>query len=113
MSAPEHTVNPDRQPPAPSQSRATRHGLERDPSPTYDRGVSADRLRVFVSHSAQSAADRRWLKTFVNTMTSGADAVDVLYDRERLTPGSRWRSVINHMIAECQAAVVLITPSAL
>src|SRR3954447_5277223 len=70
-------------------------------------------LRVFVSHSSRSEDDRRWLTELVRGMRTGDDAVEVLYDREEIAPGQRWREVINQMLAECHAAVVLLTDAAM
>jgi hypothetical protein len=70
-------------------------------------------LRVFVSHSSRSEDDRRWLTALIGGMRTGDDAVVVLCDREEIAPGQRWREVIDHMLAECHAAVVLVTDEAM
>jgi hypothetical protein len=75
--------------------------------------VTARRVRLFVSHSSPPGAGTDRLAAFVATLTSGEDAVDVLYDREYITVGDRWRERINAMLAECDAAAVLLTPEAL
>ena len=71
------------------------------------------RLRVFVSHSSHAPDARAWLEAFVSDLGQGEDQVEVLVDKELITGGDRWRAVINVMLAECDAAVVLITPDAL
>jgi hypothetical protein len=49
----------------------------------------------------------------VKSLGAGKAGVEVLYDKEQITEGERWREVINAMLAECDAAVILITPEAL
>ncbi len=71
------------------------------------------RLRVFVSHSSHVPDEQDRLEALVNGLRAGEDGVEVLYDKEQITEGARWREVINAMLAECDAAVILITPSAL
>ena len=43
----------------------------------------------------------------------GKGGVDVLFDKEQITEGARWREVIHAMLAECDAAIILVTPDAL
>lgn len=71
------------------------------------------RLRVFVSHSSHVPDEQDQLKVLVNDLRAGEDGVEVLYDKEQITAGARWREVINAMLAECDAAIILITPAAL
>jgi hypothetical protein len=70
------------------------------------------RLRLFVSHSSHTrdALDR--LEALVQGLRAGVNGVEVLYDKE-ITGGTRWREVINAMLAECDAAIILVTPDAL
>lgn len=71
------------------------------------------RPRVFVSHSSHTPGARDWLETFVSDLDQGEDRVEVLVDKDLITGGDHWRRVINAMLVECDAAVVLITPDAL
>jgi hypothetical protein len=75
--------------------------------------VTVRRVRLFVSHSSPPGAGTERLATFVAALRSGDDAVDVLYDAEYITIGDRWRERINAMLAECDAASILLTPEAL
>lgn len=75
---------------------------------TNDRPV-----KLFVSHSSRSQPGKDRLVELVDALRSGDDAVDVLYDAEQIEATTRWRDVIDAMLAECHAAVVLVTPDAL
>jgi hypothetical protein len=68
---------------------------------------------VFVSHSshAPDALDR--LEVLVKGLRGGKNGFEVLFDKEQITEGARWREAINAMLAECDAAVILVTPDAL
>jgi hypothetical protein len=71
------------------------------------------RLRVFVSHSshAPDALDR--LEVLARGLRAGKSGVEVLFDKEQISDGARWREVIHAMLAECDAAIILITPDAM
>jgi hypothetical protein len=71
------------------------------------------RPRVFVSHRSHSDADQRWLAAFAHHAQAGDDGLAMAYDKATIDVGDRWRHVIDHMLAGCHAAVVLLTPSAL
>ncbi|MCA1701855.1 MAG: toll/interleukin-1 receptor domain-containing protein [Actinobacteria bacterium] len=76
--------------------------------------MTVRRVRLFVSHSSsQSPEARQRLRAFVEALRSGEDAVDVLYDQEQITSGDHWRERIHAMLAECDAATILITEDAL
>src|SRR4051812_32702182 len=67
---------------------------------------------VFVSHSArepQAAA----VRDAVYRALDDSGRYRVFLDRESLEPGALWRSEINHWLGLCDAAVVVLSPSAL
>lgn len=68
---------------------------------------------MFVSHSSHTpdALDR--LEALVKSLRAGKNGVDVLYDKEQIETGARWREVIHAMLAECDAAIILVTPDSL
>lgn len=75
-------------------------------------------MRIFVSHSTEKddAAGRQRLievQRALGTVATGPAAHDVLIDFQRLEPGARWRNVLDEWMAQCHAAVVMITPRAL
>jgi hypothetical protein len=67
--------------------------------------------RIFVSYSARvgDAADHLVNDLFARL----SEQHKVFVDRWSLAPGDKWRSVIYHKLAECDAAVVLLGASAL
>jgi hypothetical protein len=73
-------------------------------------------VKVFVSHSSR---DDEFTVAFVQALRDslgiqeGGDASEVQVDRVDLRPGDEWRSVIYHWLAECRAAVVLLSRAAL
>jgi hypothetical protein len=71
------------------------------------------RLRVFVSHSSHAPDALDWLEVLVKALRAGKSGVEVLYDKEQISDGARWRKVIHAMLAECDAAIILITPDAM
>jgi hypothetical protein len=71
------------------------------------------RLRVFVSHSSHAPDALGRLEALVKGLSQGEGRVEVLFDKEQITEGARWREVIHAMLAECDAAIILITPDAL
>jgi TIR domain-containing protein len=75
--------------------------------------VTLRRTRLFVSHSSPAPGQVERLKAFVGSLTSGEDAVEVLYDAQHISAGQLWRQRINAMLAECDAAVILLSPEAL
>jgi hypothetical protein len=79
------------------------------PQPTMD----SRRLRVFVSHSSHAPDALDQLEVLVKGLRAGRGGVEVLFDKERITEGARWREVIHAMLAECDAAIILVTPDAL
>jgi hypothetical protein len=71
------------------------------------------RLPVFISHSSHSAPALAWLNAFAGALREDPDAVEPRFDLELITTGKRWREVINGMLWEGPAGVVLISPGAL
>jgi hypothetical protein len=71
------------------------------------------RPRVFVSHSSQTSDALTELKALVAGLRAGEDGVEVLYDEEHIETGAQWRAAINALLAECDAAIILLTPDAL
>jgi hypothetical protein len=71
------------------------------------------RLRVFVSHSSHTPDERDRLDAIVNDLRAGDDGAEVLCDKAQITDGAHWRDVINALLWDCDAAVILLTPSAL
>jgi hypothetical protein len=71
------------------------------------------RLRVFVSHSSHATNALARLEVLVKGLRAGRNGVEVLFDKEQITEGTRWREVIHAMLAECDAAIILVTPDAL
>ena len=73
-------------------------------------------MKVFVSHSSQddefTLAFVRALRDNLGIQESG-DASEILVDRVDLRPGDEWRAVVYHWLAECRAAVVLLSRAAL
>lgn len=67
--------------------------------------------RVFVSHSSH--------EPFADKVRQGVcdrlreKGYEVLVDAEGLKPGQHWRSVLNHWLADCHAAVLLLSREAL
>ncbi len=73
---------------------------------------------IFVSHSTDKndAAGKQRLLDLgqaLRTVAIGPAAHDPLIDFERLEPGARWRSVLDEWLAQCHAAILLLTPKAL
>ena len=67
--------------------------------------------RVFVSYSAWDGGPALRLLDALRARLSGRHHVFV--DRWSLVPGDRWRSVIYHELAECDAAVILLGEAAI
>jgi hypothetical protein len=72
-----------------------------------------DRLPVFISHSSHGPGPRAWLTAFAGALRVGPDAVEPRFDLELITTGQQWREVINGMLWEGPAGVVLVSPDAL
>jgi hypothetical protein len=69
--------------------------------------------RVFISHSSHGDAAKDRLAKLVAALEEGAGKVEVSYDSEQIEDGSRWRDVIDAMLVDCDAAVVLVSSDAL
>lgn len=80
---------------------------------TVQPATKGRRPRVFVSHSSHTPDALSQLDELVEGLRSGEDGVEVLYDREYIEASDRWREVINALLAECDAAIILVTPDAL
>jgi hypothetical protein len=74
---------------------------------------------IFISHSTakddQAGLDRlKSLSAALKTKPGGAaSGHDVLLDFERLEPAAKWRSEIDEWLAQCHAAVLMLTPKSL
>jgi TIR domain len=75
--------------------------------------MPARRPRLFVSHSSRSEPARERLRALIKALKKGDDHVEVLYDKAVIREGLPWRDEIDGMLAECDAAIVLITADAL
>jgi hypothetical protein len=69
------------------------------------------RRKIFISYRREDAADaagriRDWL-----VQTKGIARDDVFMDVEAILPGADFVRVIEHAIAQCQAVIVIISPS--
>jgi hypothetical protein len=69
--------------------------------------------RVFISHSSHSEAAKTRLAKLVAALGNAPGKVEVSYDSEQIEDGSRWRDVIDAMLADCDAAIVLVSNDAL
>jgi hypothetical protein len=72
--------------------------------------VERGKVRLFVSHSAETGSARRVLRTLAATLRDAGH--DVFVD-EVIKPGTPWRSVLYHEIAICDAAVILLDQTSL
>lgn len=75
-------------------------------------------MRIFISHGVdKSSADELALLDGLALQLAQGTAPgaghDVLLDRTRLDAGDDWQGVLHDWLAECQAAVLLLTPRAL
>jgi hypothetical protein len=70
-------------------------------------------LRVFLSHSSHEEGSLERLCELAAALETGPNRVEVLVDREQIEEGTRWRKMIDGMLTECEAAVILITEDAL
>src|SRR5262245_57840107 len=74
---------------------------------------------IFISHSTakddQAGLDRlKSLSAALKTKPGGAaSGHDALLDFERLEPAAKWRSEIDEWLAQCHAAVLMLTPKSL
>src|ERR1700694_5611755 len=69
-------------------------------------------VTVFVSHSARGDA---LADSILNSVRDGLDEkkYGVCVDMDILKPGQDWASVLYQRLAECHAAVILLSPKAL
>ena len=75
-------------------------------------------MRLFISHGIDKGkADELGFLDALEAALQQPDAQgrrhDILLDRTRLEAGDDWPGVLNDWLAECQAAVILLTPRAL
>lgn len=68
--------------------------------------------RVFISHSAHQDEARKVQKA-LNDALELSGKYEVLLDVETLQVGDGWRSLINHWLGACDAAIVLLSEDAL
>jgi hypothetical protein len=80
------------------------------PSRDRDAPLPVQR-RVFVSHSSHDPFARDLRKAVCQQLRE--QNFDVLVDVDELRPGQDWRAVLNHWLADCHAAVLLLTRDAL
>ena len=67
--------------------------------------------RIFISHSAKSAADQAYLDAIVTGLQ--AHPFDVWLDRHSLSAGDDWNQKIGNNLVYCQGAVVLVSKQSL
>ena len=75
-------------------------------------------MRVFISHGTDKdkPAELQFLDDLERALREpppGAQACEVLLDRTRLTAGDGWADILHDWLAECQAAVLLLSARAL
>ncbi|MES2715005.1 MAG: toll/interleukin-1 receptor domain-containing protein [Pseudomonadota bacterium] len=75
-------------------------------------------MRIFISHGLdkKAASDMQFLdrlQAALETPAAGGLAHQVLLDRSQLEAGDSWQDVLHEMLAECDAAVLLLSPRAL
>jgi hypothetical protein len=64
--------------------------------------------RIFISHSAKELGTKNFLEK-LSIKLKEEPAFDVLVDKERLTPGSKWRDEIYTWMGLCHGAVILLS----
>jgi hypothetical protein len=75
-------------------------------------------MRIFISHGTDKAnpdelAFLDTLEQSLRTPAPGMPAHEVLLDRTRLEAGDDWQGVLEDWLAECQLAILLLSPRAL
>lgn len=75
-------------------------------------------MRIFISHGLDKKVktDMQFLdrlQAALETPAAGGAAHQVLLDRSQLEAGDTWQDVLHEMLAECDAAVLLLSPRAL
>ena len=75
-------------------------------------------MRIFISHGIDKAnpdelAFLDTLEQSLRTPAAGMPAHEVLLDRTRLEAGDDWQGVLEDWLAECQLAILLLSPRAL
>lgn len=70
-------------------------------------------MRIFISHGLDKAVDTDM--QFLDALEAALQAAghQVLLDRSQLTLGDAWQHVLHELLAECDAAVLLLSPRAL
>jgi hypothetical protein len=70
-------------------------------------------MRIFISHGLDKAvaADMRFLDALEAALQAAGQ--QVLLDRSQLDLGDAWQHVLHELLAECDAAVLLLSPRAL
>jgi hypothetical protein len=73
--------------------------------------IAGRAIRLFISHRSHSLQARQRLDTIAALLEP--QGIEVIYDKEQIKDGRTWREVINAMLIACDAAAILLTPSAL
>jgi hypothetical protein len=77
----------------------------------HDQPIARRAIRLFVSHRSHSKEAQQRLDAIAKVLQP--NGIEVIYDKEQIKDGRRWREVINAMLVACDAAAILLTPSAL
>jgi hypothetical protein len=71
-------------------------------------------LKLFVSHSTQTDVSKQQLQTICNKLQANDNRCYVLVDKSGdIYPSSDWEKRLDEWLAECHAAVILVTKAAL
>jgi len=70
-------------------------------------------LRLFVSHSSKNDASLGLLSKICNKLQNHDNGCHVLVDKSGLYPSVDWEQRLDEWLAECHAAVILVTEAAL
>lgn len=72
-------------------------------------------MRIFISHGTDKTRPEEltYLDTLEARLAAAPSPHDVLLDRTRIGAGDDWEGLLHDAIAECQAAVLLLSPRAL
>lgn len=75
-------------------------------------------MRIFISHGQDKtvAAELKFVKDLaraLETKDEFGSGHEVLLDKKRIDPGADWAGVLHDMLAECQAAILLLSPRAI
>lgn len=72
-------------------------------------------MRIFISHGTDKTKPEElaYLDTLEARLSAAPSAHDVLLDRTRIGAGDDWEGLLHDAIAECDAAVLVLSPRAL